>query len=164
MKLFLVVPLFVCSLVSIATAADDNKQSPEDIFRRFMIASLNHDADSIKATILPNKDSEILWQGNPPPKEIKEQVAKSLDDLKLVPIKEGEKVTLPDGKELVVGKEMVGDKKMFVWVEIQGSRLPTPFSMEKTAEGWRIDATPLIEARKATKNAMEQKTPVAPNK
>jgi len=121
-----------------------------------MISMLRNDAEGVKATILPAEGADFLWQGEPPPKQMQTEIEKTFQGLKLVRIQEGEKVSLPSGKDLTVEKGMIDEKKILVWAEINNERMPTPFWMVKTADGWRVDAGPLIAARKAAARARGQ--------
>ena len=65
------------------------KGSPEYVIRRFMASLLTSNAEGIKATILPAADAELLWQGKPPPKHLKEKVWKIFQSMEYVRVKEG---------------------------------------------------------------------------
>ena len=141
---------------AVANADDAADRSAEAAFRRFLTAVAHHDIDAIKATMVPSDDAEILWAGNPPPKEVQEQIEKSLAGLKIVHIQEGETVKVPGLREFTLEKGAINDNKIFVWVEIDHQRLPTPFWMTKDGDDWKVNAGPLIAARKAAK-AMQEK-------
>jgi hypothetical protein len=152
---YIILLCLVLSLNLSAVAADNAAQSPEDAVQTLMLGMLKGDADSIKAIMLPADEAEILWQGGVPPKEIFDQIEKSIRAAKYTRVKEGEKVLLPDGKEIVIEKGMIGDKKVLLWVEMDGQRMPTPFWIEQKDDGWKVDARPLIAARKAAKAAQQ---------
>jgi hypothetical protein len=140
---------FLSAAAILATAEDKLSTSPEETFRRFMVSMLKNDADGVKATILPTEEAAILWKGEPPSKETQTQIEKSFEDLALIRIREGETVRLPGGKTYTLEKGSTNESKIFVWVEFNKKRMPTPFWMVKTLDGWRVDAGPLIASRKA---------------
>jgi hypothetical protein len=152
--------MLICLILSLnltATAADYSAQSPEDAVQTLMLSMLKGDADTIKAITLPVDEMEILWQGGTPPKEVFDQIEKSIRAAKYTRVKEGEKAQLPDGKEVVIEKGMIGDKKVLLWVEMDGQRMPTPFWTEQKGDDWKVDAKPLIAARKAAKATQDAK-------
>lgn len=155
MRRFILTPGLLLSFVLTAIAADDATQTPEDAFRRLMLGMVKDNPDEIKAAMLPADDADVLWQGSAPPKEIQDQIEKSIRDAKFTRVKEGEKIQFPDNKEMVIDKSMIGDKKVLLWVEMDGQRMPFPFWIEQKEDGWKVDARPLIAARKAAK-AMQQ--------
>ncbi len=151
-------PFMLCVVIFIAitaTADDQASPSPEDTFRRFMSGMVKNDAEAVKATTLPTDDVDVLWQGKPPPQEAIPQIEKSLASLKLIRIQGGETVPLPGGKRFTVNKADVDDNNIFVWVEVDNRRMPTPFKMVHADGVWKIDPTPIIAGRKAAARAMQ---------
>jgi hypothetical protein len=156
MRVSILSPILFLSLIFAALADDKTADGPDDAFRRFMLALVKNDADGIKAVILPANDADVLCKGDPIPQEIEQQVEISIRGIKLTPIHEGEKVLLPGGKEFNVEKGAINDHKILVWAEMDNQRMPTPFWLEKKPDGWKVDARPLIEARKAALKQIQQ--------
>ena len=155
--IFLVCLVLSLNLTTAAIADDFSAQRPEDAVQTLMLAMLKGDSKAIQAIILPADEAEILWQSGTPPKDVFDQIEKSIRAAKYTRVKEGEKALLPDGKEVVIEKGMIGPKKVLLWVEMDGERTPTPFWIEQKDEGWKVDARPLIAARKAVKATQDAK-------
>ena len=66
-------------------------------------------------------------------------------------MKVGERLSLPDGKTRVISEEQVNASKMMLTFPDN----PVPFVLVKSEDGWRVDATTIIAARKASAGAGE---------
>lgn len=104
----------------------ENTNSPESVYRRFMIANLSGDEVAIRPLILHHEGANILWQGAYP-----DAVAAAL--LQQYQSMEISRVDSPD------------DERIF----LKSSASPFPLAAVKVDDAWRIDASPIIEFRKA---------------
>ena len=125
--------------------------------QKFIRSMIKNDKDGVLSVILPAEGSEILWQGQAPPKEMLKQIEKTVEDISITELKEGETVKLSNGKTFVVTKEMINENKICIWMTMGGERMPAPFWLWKVKGNWKIDATPFIAARKAAAKVREKR-------
>lgn len=110
----------------------EETNTPESVYRRFMIANLSGDESKIRPLIVENDDANLLWQGAYP----EEVAALLLEQYKSMEIS---RTDSPDGNE---------DRVM-----LESSASPIPIAAVKVEGKWKIDATPIIEFRKAASKA-----------
>lgn len=115
---------------SIALATSAPETEPVRVWRRFQRALHRGAREEIELVVLDHPDAEVLWAGSYP-----EDVVPLMDE-----IAESELISV------ISGSEKAGEV-----VIIAGDWGPLP--MKRVAENWRIDATKIIECRKANRNA-----------
>jgi hypothetical protein len=100
--------------------------TPEEAYRRFMVANLTGDESAIRPLIIDNEDADVLWQGPYPP-----AVAAALS------------------------KQYQSMEISRVWTEksgrvvLQSSAAPMPLTVVDVNGEWKVDAGPIIEFRQA---------------
>ncbi|MHC5543828.1 hypothetical protein ACYOEI_36840, partial [Singulisphaera rosea] len=106
-----------------APAAVD-RESPEAIYRAFMLAMLTGDRGTIRDLTIPTNGLDILFEGaHVPPAEV-ENVRQAVEQrLVLRRVQPGEKFVLPKGKVITVRAGDVNDDR--VLLAEQGVPVPT---------------------------------------
>ena len=124
-----------------------NRDTPEGTLRVFMLGVAASNEQLITATAIPLSDDDrklllIKIHGeNQNFKELKEEFA----SLKIERLKPGDKFKLPNGKEIVVAAEEVGDDRLVLKPE----NAPLPSRLYKAKGYWWVDAGPFVAGRKA---------------
>jgi hypothetical protein len=119
--------------------------TPEDALRTFMVATARHDEPVLRVVTLPTPELGRLLQGRPAPPEAVEQVRSLAAKMKFRRLQPGDKVTLPPDREVVVGPEDIAEDRAMLLPE--GS--PVPIRLRRIEGHWKVDAGPIIAARKA---------------
>ena len=102
--------------------------SPEGVYRRFMIANLSGDENAIRPLILDHDNADVLWQGAYPDK-VAAAFVELYRDMEIT------RVDSPKGDE--------------ARVLLKSSASPIPFPVVNVEGTWKIDASAMIEIRKA---------------
>jgi hypothetical protein len=144
-----VVVLLVCSANIVSAGAAPKDPGVTKACRKFLTAMLANDKEGVLSVILPAKDSDILWKGEPVPEKMLAEIAKVLKNLSVVELSEGEKFAMPNGLVLEIKKGMLNENKRFVLVNLLGSKTPLPLWVLKKNGTWKIDASGIIAGRKA---------------
>jgi|GEM_PF-4447577 len=127
--------------------------SPESVLRQFMMAMVTGDKDTAKKLAQPNKEFDELLNMIPaPPADKVEQMKAVFQLIPITPLKVGEQFTLPNGQKVTVDTKMVTEKKQMLM--FPGN--PIPLTLVKDDSGWKVDTTPMVQARKAARKAMEK--------
>ncbi|MCE9547604.1 MAG: hypothetical protein K8T25_19215 [Planctomycetia bacterium] len=138
-----------------APAAGAAERSIDDVMQAFFIALLSNDEAGVKAEIMPHAKAEILWKGMPVPKQLLEQMKKQFKGLTCREVKLGDTIRLPGGNEVKANDSMINADSKLVYPSVAGEEMPIPLRMQKSEGKWKVDATPLIEARLASQRAVE---------
>jgi hypothetical protein len=127
-------------------------ETPEETFRSFLFAMITQDEQGLRDRTLPHDEFEWLLKGEAPPRIVHEQIKDQVSQMPVQLMKAGDEFTLPDGrKEKILPEEVAEDRAV---VLPQGS--PIPARLEKVDGRWRIDAAPIIAARKAADAARKK--------
>jgi hypothetical protein len=118
---------------------------PETVLREFLKAMVIGDQETGSRLILDNPDTEILWRF-PVPKEHLTEATKSIEGMSLKRMKVDDTYALPNGKKLIVTERDVNPDRLLV---IDANEPSIPFILVKSGKRWKVDASPLIAARKA---------------
>lgn len=133
------------------------EQSPEDVFRRFLIALLSSDEAAIRDTMLVHEGMEILWadgQNRVVPEEIKA--------LPLRRAQVGEALRVPSANgpwTLNVTANDVNDGRVLLLMP----RDPVPHAVIKIDGRWRVDGGEFIAARMAVRRELEKRKAATPD-
>ncbi|MCA9213972.1 MAG: hypothetical protein KDB27_12960 [Planctomycetales bacterium] len=121
-------------------AKDDN--TPEGVYRRFMIANLSGDEATIRPLIVNNEDGDVLWQGVYPV-DVAAALAQQYRGMEI------SRIESSDADRVV----------------LQSPALPIPLAVVNLEGTWRIDAGPIIDFRKVptAADSMTSKTRRYPN-
>jgi hypothetical protein len=120
--------------------------TPEDALRSFMVAAVNQDEAALRAITLPDRELVWLLRGQPPPAEVVEKMRTSAAELKFKRLKPGDQIKVPPrGQVAVLGPEEVTEDRAVLLPE--GS--PFPIRVERIEGHWKVEARPIIAARKA---------------
>jgi hypothetical protein len=145
MKKLCLLFVFAAALAVVARAEEKQKSlSPPEIYQLFLIALVQSDKAALEQLCIPNKNLAVLAEISVPA----EHRAEAIAQIKASPyrlLKPGELFVLPDGKPMSLTKAM--EKKGLAIVVSDGDTLP--HTLQKTGEGWKVDAGDLITARKA---------------
>lgn len=134
--------------------AESKPLSAEDTLRRFQLAVISADEKGVCALALPHDELEILWSGKAPNAIQKALIANQMKNMPMRPLEVGETIKVPTSKgpvEYVVKGSDVNENAAFLLPE--GAPIPT--RLKRIDETWRVDAAPMIAARKAAKAAAE---------
>jgi hypothetical protein len=99
--------------------------SPEDVYRRFMLANLTGSEQALRPLILEHPDAALLWSEGAYPPEVAEALAQNTRKMAITRIEEE-----PDR------------------VVLRSSDSPIPLQVRRVNGEWRLDASPIIEFRK----------------
>ena len=94
--------------------------------------------------MLPHPNAAVLFQGESAPPQVVAQIEKQLASEEIRQLKPGDKVSLPGGGTMTVGADDVNADQVL----LQIPNHPVPYSVVRKKNGWRVDATPIIQARK----------------
>jgi hypothetical protein len=125
---------------------------PEDVLRRFLVALLRQYEAGIRATTLANSEAAVLWQGSRDFAGERAEAIKSAASISFHRLKVGDEVQIPGGRTLRLDEDCVNEDRQ----QIACSDFPLPFILVKETDGWRVDASPFIGARKAAATAMRK--------
>jgi hypothetical protein len=125
-----------------ATRVDD--RTPEGAWRSFVIAMLSRDEATLKTLALPAEGLEWLLKGEAPPQDALAQIKDQIGKQRIGRLKPGDRFTLPGGRIVVVAPEEVGPDRAVLVPE--GDPIPT--RVQRVAGHWKVDARPLIVARR----------------
>jgi hypothetical protein len=129
--------------------------TPEQALRTFFVAMLTKDEKALRAVTLPTEDFDWLLRGPALPAE---RLQRAKEDLARQPIrvlKAGDEFTLPGGRKAKVRPEEVTADRAVLMPE----GAPVPSRCQKVDGRWRVDATPIIAARKAAEAARKKAEP-----
>lgn len=121
--------------------------TPEDALRAFLLAMATHDEQTLRAVTLPVADFEWLLKGQAvPPDKLNELRADfERNPIQIRRLKAGDKFTLPGNREITIPRgDVSADRAVLV-----PAGAPVPTRMRKVDGHWRVDARPIIDARKA---------------
>jgi hypothetical protein len=128
----------------------------EGAVRGLLVSMMNGDAAAVRAVVLPvpAADLKLLLGGSGQSSLTPEQRAQALPFVAGMPIHAmlpGESVDLPGapGEKLTVTPDMVGEDRAVLLPQ----RFPQPFVVRRVSGTWRVDAAPLIAARRAAAKA-----------
>jgi hypothetical protein len=128
---------------------DQAELEPEEVARRFFVAVLTRDKPAIERYILPEKHSDVLWQGPKVSEAAQRAAHKQVDAMKFRRLKPGDVVTAANGKQYTVEDRQVNAERVLLLPD----KFHFPFALVKQADGWKVKATTMIAARlEATKN------------
>ena len=130
-----------------ATSAKD--PTPEATLRSFLIAVMAQDEPTLRSITLPNQEIDWLLKGKPMTMFQAIVARTTIVALPIRALKPGDEVTLPGGRKLVVGPDEVTETRAVLVPE--GAPLPT--RLRKVEGVWKVDARPIIAARKAAEAA-----------
>lgn len=108
-------------------ALPDEDDSPESAYRRFLIAELFADESALRELALPDENNAFLWKRAYP-----EDVAVLLAE---------------QHRTMAVLRVEAPPQPSRVYLSSSGC--PVPLAVVKTSEGWKIEARPLADLRKA---------------
>ena len=124
--------------------------------RGFLIGAMTMEMEEVEKHALPHPDLKLLSEGQAPPIPVKRQMREAVGRAVCTFFAEGEEVRLPGGRTITVSAAAVSPGRCLVRPVIGGSPMPVPLAVIRTDAGWKVDATPLIEARKS---AAKQRQP-----
>lgn len=136
-------------------AAAPAEDTPEAALRSFMTAMLNHDERALRSLVLSVTDRELEWllKGPALPAGQAEKMRAAFAEMKIKRLKPGDRVEQPRGKAIVIARHEVGSDRAVLLPD--GAPLPT--RLQKVKGRWKVDARPVIAARKAAAEAAQQK-------
>lgn len=130
-------------------AAADTTNAVTRVVRAFLTAAMTMEVEEVKRHSLAHPELAVLGEGQAPPAAVRREMRAAFGRATCRFLKAGESIRLPGGRELVVAAEAVSPERCFVVPEVGGSPLPVPLAVVRTEAGWKVDATPIIAARKA---------------
>lgn len=133
--------------------------TPEQALRIFHIAMLTHDEAMLRAVTLPTDDFDWLLKGDVVPEDQVALARKEIDRQPIRALKVGDEVKLPGNRRVTVQPEEVTADRAVLLVE----GAPIPNRISKVEGSWRVDARPVIAARKAAEAAIKKKGASTPD-
>jgi len=127
----------------------------DQALRTFFLAMNLRDEPTLRAVTLPAEGFEALLTGKP---IAGAQALAARAGLAVQPIrvlKPGDEVTLPGNRKMTVKPEEVADDRAILMPE----GAPVPTRLQKVAGRWKVDARPIIVARKAAEAARAKAQP-----
>ena len=131
-------------------------RSAEETLRSFIVAMMLHEDEELRELVLPTEDFDWLLIGPRPPEEQEEDVRAFFKAMPIRALEAGDVFELPtpDGVvNTVVGEEEVTEDRAVLLPE----DLPAPIRLRRIDGQWRVDARPVIAARKAADAARKAK-------
>ncbi len=124
---------------------------PENVLRRFMIATIFGDIEMLEQTALSNEQLALLADNFLSPAQ-RTAAAKQLNIVPIVRLEVGDSFEMPNGDEYVVDESMSNETKQLF--NFPGN--PIPFELVLNEEAWRVNAAPLIAIRKTANELRNQ--------
>lgn len=133
----------------VASLGDDSHDaSPEDVMRQILVALAGGKRKQAADLMLPHPNAALLFQGEFAPPQVVAQIEKQLLSEQISHLKPGDVVSLPSGETMTVGlDDVIADR-----VLLQIPDHPVPYSVVRKKNGWRVDATPIVQARKTAQS------------
>jgi hypothetical protein len=114
----------------------------------FVLAMMRKDKEALQQGMWPHPEADVLLGGDNPPPEASQRFQAEFNPAvqpnKYKRSKVGESFTLPGGHTLTVSANDINENR--VLISLGGG---PPFAVERRNGVWKVDATALIEARKA---------------
>lgn len=126
--------------------------TPEAALRNLFGAMLASDRAGVLANALPNPEIELLLSPEPLTPEQIAQAQAQFDAMPVHALSVGDSISLPGGETLVFDETMINDDHQML--TIPGSDLP--LELVRIDGAWKVNASPLIAARKAAQAARAQ--------
>lgn len=123
---------FAASVVDLSSGADD-PVSPEDVYRRFLVASLSGDMARILPLLVSHEDPAPLWAGAYPA-DVASLLAETYEQMHVV--------------------RATGEMESVV---LLSEGCPVPLTMVRDGETWRVDADPLLRFLRPTAAERKQR-------
>ncbi len=135
-----------------AAAARFPDETPEDALRTFMLAAARQDEPVLRTVTLPDPDLLLLMQHEAPPPDVAEKMRTFIGQMKIQRLKPGDRITLPPDRDAVVAPDDVAEDRAVVLPEA----FPFPIRLRKIEGHWKVNAGPVIAARKAADAARQR--------
>lgn len=119
----------------------------EAAVRGLMLGSVMADEAAVKAVIMPHPDSAILWSGPVPTKDQLVLVQQRMGTVTFRECKAGDTLVLGGGRKFTVTPDMVGPDAKVLVPDMGAQGTSMPMVVKRIDGTWRVDATPVIEAR-----------------
>jgi hypothetical protein len=126
--------------------------TPEDALHSFMVAFVEQDEAALRAITLPDPDLDGLLGGPRPPANAVEMMRTYAMELKTRRLKPGDSVAPTEGQPITVRPEDVAEDRAVLLPE--GDLLP--IKLQRVEGHWKVDARPIIAARKAAAAAQQK--------
>ncbi len=120
-------------------------KTPEDALRTFMMAIAAADEQTLRAVTLANSDLDVLLTGAGPPFKGVKEMKQEMQKMKVERLKVGDQVKMPGNKVHVIRATEVGQDRATLLPE----DAPFPTRLRLVSGHWKVDAAPIIAARKA---------------
>lgn len=147
------------ALSKTGSATPDAQAGAKSALRAFLLAVLSWDAKTLRSLTLPvsSGDFSYLMKGKPLTAAESKAARRQFAAMSIKALKPGDAVVLPGGRKMTVAKGAVGPQRAILVA--QGA--PFPFVASKVNNHWRVDAAPIIAARKAAERfrAQQRKVP-----
>lgn len=124
-------------------------KTPEDALRTFMMAMAAADDQTLRAVTLPNPDLDLLLTGEAPPFKGIKELKQEMQRMPIEKLKVGDRVKMPGNKVHVIRATEVGQDR----AALQPEDAPVYTQLRRVNGHWKVDAGPIIAARKAANAA-----------
>jgi hypothetical protein len=120
-------------------------KTPEEALRTFLMAMTVADETALRAVTLPHREIDRLLRGEEPPFRGLEALKQEMHRMPIERLRAGAQVRLPGNEVFVVRTQDVGLDRAV----LQPQSSPTPLNVRRVNGHWKVDASPIIEGRKA---------------
>ncbi len=128
--------------------------TPEQALRTFLMAVVTKDEATLHGVTLPTDDFDWLLRGEAVPADHLEE-AKAWTERPIRVLRPGDEIILPGNRRTTVAPDEVDPDHAVLWPEGD----PVPHRLQRIDGQWRVDARPLIAARKAADAARQGNQP-----
>ncbi len=140
--------------------ADVAAATPEQALRNFFVAMVTKDVTTLRDLTLPTDDFDWLLMGQALPANQIEVFKAQMAGQPIRTLRPGDEFTLAGNRKLkVLPEEVTADRAVLV-----PEAIPLPMRLRKVEGRWRVDAGPIIAARKAAEAARKKATRPAAKK
>jgi hypothetical protein len=123
--------------------------TPQGAFQTFFLAMITQNRDKLHEAALPDKDLDVLLEGEKPPARVVDRLKIEIAEIKFRVFKPGDVVELPGGKKMTIKPSEVDETHAVIMAPGD----PVPTRCVKLDGKWKLDASVIIAARLAANEA-----------
>ena len=119
---------------------------PEEVLRRFLLATVTNDREGIKQAALPHAETAVLWRGETPSPSMAKRLKDQCRAIRFTRLGVGDRIPLPGGRIYLVTKDHVNEDR--VLLTFPDGILTLPIPLVRHEDRWRVDAASVIRSLK----------------
>ena len=128
-------------------SSQPDESSPEGVLRKFMIAMIDRDVETIMQVGNGDGPLELLLSGAELDEESKASAKEQVEKLVAKRLEVGDTVTFPSGASIELDENDVNESRLKLVFENN----PVPFDLLKFDDQWYVNVDPIIAVKKAEK-------------